>query len=221
MDITSVELAHDLRMPLQLIHSCAQMLMLSRDDATLDAGAYADILMQSVEYMRRMLDGALESCGRACRQERPRPVSVDLAVCVKQLCLRCRPFAEQTGVRLRWHGNVAALRMALDEDMLCRILLNLISNALRFTPRGGEVTVVWRAMGDYVEICVADDGAGIAPERLPYVFLRGESDGGYGHGLPIAQRLARIMGGDLTASSQSGKGSAFTLRLPVEAVCAG
>ena len=105
--------------------------------------------------------------------------------------------------------------------LLARILLNLISNALRFTPRGGEVTVVWRAMGDYVEICVADDGAGIAPERLPYVFLRGESDGGYGHGLPIAQRLARIMGGDLTASSQSGKGSAFTLRLPVEAVCAG
>ena len=163
---------------------------------------------------------ALESCGRACRQERPRPVSVDLPVCVKQLCLRCGPLAEQNGVRLRWHGNVAALRTAMDEDMLCRILLNLISNALRFTPRGGTVDVSWRAMGDYVEICVADDGAGIAPERLPYVFLRGESDGGHGHGLPIAQRLARTMGGGLTVSSQRGKGSASTLRLPVGAACA-
>ena len=124
-------------------------------------------------------------------------------------------------MRLDWRGNVAALRMALDEDMLSRVLLNLISNALRFTPRGGEVRVSWRAMGDFVEICVSDDGAGIAPERLPYVFLRGESDGGHGSGLPIALRLARARGGDLTAQSQSDRGSAFTLRLPVRAACAG
>ena len=215
MDMTGVELAHDLRMPLQLILSSAQMLKLSREDPTLDADAYVDILMQSVEHMRRMLDGTLERCGRAVRQERARPVNADLAACVKQLCLRCRPFAEQTGVRLACQGNVASLRMALDEDMLCRVLLNLISNALRFTPPGGEVKVSWRAMGDFVEICVADDGAGIAPERLPYVFLRGESDGGHGYGLPIALRLARAMGGDLTAASKRGQGSAFTLRLPV------
>jgi signal transduction histidine kinase len=217
MDMTGVELAHDLRMPLQLISSSAQMLKLSMDDPTLDTDAYVDILMQSVEHMRRMLDGTLERCGRAVRQELPRPVNADLATCIRQLCLRCRPFAEQGGVRLSCHGNVASLRMALDEDMLCRVLLNLISNALRFTSRGGEVRVTWRALGDFVEICVSDDGAGIPPERLPYVFRRGESDGGYGYGLPIALRLARAMGGDLTASSQRGQGSAFTLRLPVRA----
>ena len=220
MDMNSVELAHDLRMPLQLIFSSAQMLKLSRSDPTLDADAYAEILMQSVEHMRRMLDGALERCGRASRQERPRPVNADLATFIQQLCLRCRPFAEQAGVRLSWTGNVAALRMALDEDMLSRVLLNLISNALRFTPRGGEVRVSWRAMGDFVEICVSDEGAGIPPERLPYVFLRGESDGGHGYGLPIALRLARAMGGDLTVASRRGQGSAFTLRLPVRAACA-
>lgn len=219
--MNSVDLAHDLRMPLQLIISSAQMLKLSREDPTLDADAYADILMQSAEHMRRMLDGALESCGRVSRQEHTRPVNADLALCVRQLCLRCRPFAEQAGVRLNWRGNVASLRMALDEEMLSRVLLNLISNALRFTPRGGEVRVEWRAMGDFVEICVSDDGAGIAPERLPYVFLRGESEGGHGYGLPIALRLTRIMGGDLTVQSQRGRGSAFTLRLPVRAACVG
>ena len=173
MDMTGVELAHDLRMPLQLISSSAQMLKLSMDDPTLDANAYVDILMQSVEHMRRMLDGTLERCGRAVRQELPRPVNADLATCIRQLCLRCRPFAEQVGVRLSCQGNVASLRMALDEDMLCRVLRNLISNALRFTSRG--------------------------------------------YGLPIALRLARAMGGDLTVSSQRGRGSAFTLRLPVRA----
>lgn len=220
MDMNSVDLAHDLRMPLQLIQSSARMLVMSRDDPTLDADAYADILMQSVEHMGRMLDGALEGCGRTGRQERPRLVNADLAACVRQLCLRCRPCADQAGVRLSWKGNVASLRMALDEDMLARILLNLISNALRFTPRGGEVRVSWRAMGDFVEICVSDDGAGIPPERLPYVFLRGESDGGHGYGLPIALRLARAMGGELTVASRRGQGSAFTLRLPVRAACA-
>ena len=75
--------------------------------------------------------------------------------------------------------------------------------------------VTWRALGDFAEICVSDDGAGIPPERLPYVFLRGETEGGHGYGLPIALRLARAMGGDLSAASQRGKGSAFTLRLPV------
>ena len=202
-------------MLLQLIFSSAQMLKLSMDDPTLDANAYVDILMQSVEHMRRMLDGALERCGRASRPERPRPVNADLATCIRQLCLRCRPFAEQAGVHLSCQGNVASLRMALDEDMLCRVLLNLISNALRFTPRGGHVRVQWRAMGDFAEVCVSDTGAGIAPERLPYLFLPGESDGGHGYGLPIAQRLARMMGGELNVRSVPGQGSAFTLRLPV------
>lgn len=220
MDMNSVELAHDLRMPLQLIYSSAQMLKLSREDPTLDADAYTDILMQSVEHMRRMLEGALERCGRASRQERPRPVNADLAAFLRQLCLRCRPFADQAGVKLSCCGNVASLRMALDEEMLSRVLLNLISNALRFTPRGGEVRVEWRALGDFAEVCVSDDGAGIAPERLPYVFLRGESEGGHGHGLPIALRLARAMGGELTVRSQRGRGSAFTLRLPVREACA-
>ena len=218
MDMMGVELAHDLRMPLQLIFSSAQMLKLSREDPTLDADAYVDILMQSVEHMRRMLDGTLERCGRAVRQELPRPVNADLATCIRQLCLRCRPFAEQAGVRLSCQGNVASLRMALDEDMLCRVLLNLISNALRFTPPGGRVTVSWRAMGDFVEVRVSDTGAGISPERLPYVFLRGETDGGHGYGLPICQRLARAMGGELSVRSATGEGSVFTLRIPVRSV---
>ena len=218
MLMTGVELAHDLRMPLQLIYSSAQMLKLSKSDPTLDAAVYMDMLMESVEHMNHMLDVALESCGRACRQEQPRLVDADLAACVRQLCLRCTPYAEQAGVALTWWGNVSTLYMALDEDMLSRVLLNLIANALRFTPRGGLVRVSWRAMGDFVELCVSDNGAGIPPERLPYIFLRGESDGGHGY---IAQRLARAMGGELSVSSRPGNGSAFTLRLPVRSARVG
>lgn len=218
---TGVELAHDLRMPLQLIRSSAQMLRLSLEDGSVDQRTYVDILEDSVEHMRRLLDGALEGCGRALAAQGPRPVSGDLVAVVRQLCASCRPYARQCGVSLRCGGNVAALRMALDADVLSRILLNLISNALRYTPAGGRIRVGWRAMGDAVEVSVADGGPGIPPERLPYVFLRGETDGGHGFGLPIARELAASLGGALTARSTPGKGSVFTLRLPVRSAAAG
>ena len=213
-----VELAHDLRMPLQLITASAQMLMLALKDPALDGQAYADILLASVRQAQRLLEAALNDRPGAVV---PRLKNADIVAVVRGLCRSCRIPADEHGVALRYTGNVAALTMALDEDMLSRILLNLIANALRFTPPGGEIRVTLTARGDMVEIGVRDNGAGIPPERQPRVFLRGESDGGPGFGLPIALGLARALGGDLTLRSVPGKGSAFTLRLPVRAACAG
>ena len=212
MWMTGLELAHDLRMPLQLIASSAQMLKLSLDDPAMDGRAYADILLASVDELNRLLNSALS-------REKPRPKNADLTARVRSLCQSCRPWVEQRGVALRFSANVAPLVTALDEDMLSRILLNLISNALRFTPRGGEIHVELRALGDFVEIGVIDDGAGIPPQRQARVFQRGETEGGHGFGLPIARECARAMGGELTLRSVPGAGSAFTLRLPVRGEC--
>ena len=212
-----VEWSHDLRMPLQQVASCAQLLRLELDGRDGAAAEYVELLMDGVSQMSRLLDRALEQDGR----DAPRWIEADLPACVRELCRRCRPWVSQAGVALRCSGNVAALRMALDEDKLSRILLNLIANALRFSPRGGVIRVTWRAMGDFVEVRVADDGPGIPPERLPWVFLEGETEGGHGHGLPIARELARAMDGELAVCSTCGTGCAFTLRLPVRAVCAG
>ena len=209
-----VEWAHDLRMPLQLIQSSATMLKLSLDDPTLDGRAYADMLLASVNQLRRLMDEALS----ASRREMPQLRAVDLVMCVKSLCAICRPYADERGVSLRYTGNVAALDMRLDEDALSRVLLNLISNALRFTPTGGEICVALAALGDAVELTVSDTGAGIPAEKQPWVFLRGETDGGHGYGLPIARELARRMGGELTLRSRPGRGSTFTLRLPMRSV---
>ncbi|MDO4865058.1 MAG: HAMP domain-containing sensor histidine kinase [Clostridia bacterium] len=212
-----VEWSHDLRLPLQQVTSCAQLLRLELDGRDGAAAEYVELLMDGVGQLRRLLDRALEREDR----DAPRWVEGDLPACVRELCRRCRPWAAEAGVALRCSGNVADLRMALDEDKLSRVLLNLIANALRFTPRGGRIRVTWRALGDFAEVCVADDGPGIPPERLPWVFLDGETEGGHGHGLSIARTLARTMGGELTARSTRGAGSAFTLRLPVRAVRAG
>ena len=212
--VTYVDLAHDLRMPLQLIASSARMLTMALDDPSLDGRAYADMLMASVAQLQKLTEAALADCGGIPRQDvRLRPA--DLVACVKSLCASCRPYADERGVKLRCSGNVSRLDMWLDEDALSRVLLNLISNAMRFTPADGEIRVNIAALGDAVELTVSDTGVGIPPEKQPWVFLRGETDGGHGHGLPIAREMARRMGGELTLQSRPGKGSAFTLRLPM------
>ncbi len=201
-----MELVHDLRQALQLIQASAQMLELSGDK---EAQGYLDALMEGAAQMGRLLDGALER--REARERAP----VELMGFLRALCLRCRDYAAARGVALALSGNVDALTLAADGDALARVVLNLVMNAIRFSPPGGRVAVRCTALGDFAEIAVTDAGPGIAPERLPYVFLRGETDDGHGYGLPAAMDGARTLGGSLSARSRPGAGSTFTLRLPV------
>ena len=165
--------------------------------------------MDGVRQLEAMLEGSLSAPDAPLR-----PARVDLAACLRALCLRCRPAAARGGVTLRCVG-ARALSAVTDEERLCRILLNLISNALRFTPPGGRIELRLTPLGDRVEIAVADTGRGIEPDRLAAIFLEGETTGGHGHGLPIAERLARQLGGSLRAASEPGRGATFTLRLPL------
>lgn len=202
-----VELLHDLRLSLQLIQASAQMLQFSGNDG--ESRGYLDALMEGAAQMGRLLDGALEH--RDAGETGP----VELMGCLRALCLRCRDYAAARGVDLALSGNVDALTLASDGDALARVILNLVMNAIRFSPPRGSVTVRCTALGDFAEIAVTDAGPGIAPERLPYIFLRGETDGGHGYGLPAAMEGARRLGGSLSACSRPGEGSTFTLRLPV------
>ena len=182
------------------------------------------LLLESVRQMDRMLQSALDGDRAEETPMEARPggtapalPAADMAAWAADLCRRCLPYARDRGIRLTWRGD-APLAMRLDGDALSRILLNLLANALRFTPRGGSVAVTWRSRGDFAELTVTDTGRGIPPDRLEAIFLPGVTDGGHGHGLPSARRLARAMGGDISVASRPGQGSAFTLRLPVAPV---
>lgn len=204
------EFLHDLRLPLQLIQSGAQMARLALDDPGLNPSEYLDMVAENAAQLRRMLDGAMAEAGGAPRR-------VDAVAVVRALCRRCSGYARERGVGLAFHANVDALPMLLDEDRLSRAVLNLMMNALRFSPAGGRVAVGLRALGDFIEITVEDDGPGVAPERLPYLFVRGETTGGSGYGLPAAMDCARALGGSLTAALRQSGGMAFTLRVPLGA----
>ncbi|MCS7254724.1 MAG: PAS domain-containing sensor histidine kinase [Armatimonadetes bacterium] len=108
-----------------------------------------------------------------------------------------------------------------DREALMRILSNLVDNAIKYTPQGGEITVEARQVGDFAVIEVRDTGIGIPPEDLPKIFAPFSRIGrertytkGLGLGLAIAKRLVEAHGGTITVESQLGKGSTFTLTLP-------
>ncbi|MGI8401368.1 MAG: ATP-binding protein [Gemmatimonadaceae bacterium] len=108
----------------------------------------------------------------------------------------------------------------VDAVKLKQIILNLLSNAVRFTDRGGSITIESEIEGEYVLVRVTDTGKGIPPDKLVAIFLpfvqiksKGSVSTGTGLGLPIGRKLATAMGGSLDGTSEVGKGSTFTLRL--------
>ena len=116
-----------------------------------------------------------------------------------------------------------SLTVFADREKVQQILVNLLANAMKFTPAGGSVELDWRIEDDALLIRVRDTGPGIPPEKIeqifePFVQLRSPGSlptGGTGLGLPISRDLARAMGGDIGAASQEGSGSTFTVTLPL------
>jgi adenylate cyclase len=152
------------------------------------------------------------------------PETVNLAPLIDEVVGTARQLAEQNKNRLVVEAAANLDSLTVDPMRLRQILLNLLSNACKFTKQG-EVALRVRKIVDghnWIEIAVADTGIGVTPEqqdKLFEEFSQADSStarqyGGTGLGLAITRKLARMMGGDVTVASEPGKGSVFTLRLP-------
>jgi len=163
-------------------------------------------------------DLALADAGQL-RLERT-PVSVsDLA---QRAVGQFDPVAEAAGVKLTLETIADVPEVLGDADRLAQVLRNLISNAIRHTPAGGQVVMRVGRSGEQVTIQVADTGSGIAPEDLPHVFdrfYRGDKSrsrrgGGTGLGLAITRQLVTAHGGRIEVAGTLGLGTSFTITLP-------
>jgi len=133
-----------------------------------------------------------------------------------------RGQADRAGVQLRGVLPREPLEGRADRRAVKQIVLNLISNALKFTPQGGAVTVTTRAVGESLEIVVADNGVGIGAEDIvrlgnPYEQAGGaeQRSGGTGLGLSLVSAFAKLHGGEMVIESELGAGTSVTIRLPV------
>ena len=214
MDMRSLKLAHDLKMPIQLIYSCVQLLEMEMSPNARAEG-YLQMLMQSADQLQSMVCSALDG-GALPEAEAGVKLRVqDVVAITRELSRQAALLAGEKGVRVHFETNVASFRMPTDGEKLRRMLNNLLSNALRFAPPGGHVAVAVRTRGDAVDFVVTDDGCGVPEEKRERIFELGETDGGHGYGLAIVREYAHDLGGGVSVAPAPGRGCAFTLHLPV------
>jgi len=212
--------SHELRTPLNSILGFTQLLQMSElsdEDSDgvqriLSAGRHLLALINELIDIARIESGDLSL---SLEPVLARPL-------VEESGQLMAPIAAERSIRIIQHGAHPALTVYADRQRLSQVLVNLISNAIKYNHRGGTVTISCREEGTgQAIIMVSDTGPGLSPENLERIFIPFERLGaeqtaveGTGIGLPLARALTEAMGGQLTASSVPGQGSAFTVSLP-------
>ena len=220
--------SHELKTPLTTIKGSAELLVryLQRPETAQDTtrlNRLTTMLHQQIEHMTVLVDDLLDLSRLQRGQLQLRPAPLDFAAVVRQVVERFRVANERAAATRLILAAPATLPGVADENRLDQIVTNLVSNALKYSPQGGEVSVTLRAAGTQVELAVRDHGLGIAPEdqaALFQPFARGPQAGavasGIGVGLYITARIVERHGGSIAVTSAPGAGSTFTVRLPRE-----
>jgi signal transduction histidine kinase len=216
-------MSHDLRTPIGAIGGYCDLLMMGIRGQLNDA-QLADVerIKKASEYLLGLIEDVLNFARVNAGQIENLDIKpLSTAAILTQTETLIGPRIEQAGINYRREACAESVKIVADPDRLQQILLNLLTNAVKFTATGGKVTVTCEARGDRTLIHVADTGRGIPEDQLERIFepfVQVNSDGaskkGFGLGLAISRELARRMNGDLKAESTLGRGSTFTLTLP-------
>ena len=217
--------SHELRTPLNAILGWTDMMLRKQNDqATVARGL--DIVARNTRLQTQLISDLLDVSRIVSGKLRLDMQSVHLASVIDAAVETVQHAADQKGVEIERQLDTSIGPMAGDPARLQQVVWNLLSNALKFTPKGGRVRIVLRRTGSQAEIIVEDNGAGIRPDFLPYVFDRFQQAdasrtrrfGGLGLGLSIVRSLVEFHGGTVQAASAGeGKGATFTIGLPTGA----
>jgi signal transduction histidine kinase len=176
----------------------------------------------SAEHLLNLINGLLDLSKIEAGRMEVSPSRFDVGELVQVSIATIEPMLKHDLVRLVAEVDPAVPPVTTDRDKLKQILLNLLSNAAKFTDEGVIRVSAWRT-GSALVLAVADTGIGMPPEALGYIFEEFRQvdmsstrrHGGTGLGLTIVRKLARLLGGDVTVESELGKGSTFTITLPL------
>jgi signal transduction histidine kinase len=215
--------AHDLRAPLTVIRGYVDLVMAETAVASdSEAVEHLKIVISRTQQMANLIDNLLDveriESGKVVLHRE----LLNLAGIVEQVTRGFQALAEQEGVTLRWQSPTGLPLFLADSDRLVQALSNLLSNALKFTPRGGTVKVIVLERDSDVAVEVSDTGPGISEEDLPRLFqrffrtdaARRQRIPGTGLGLSIVRAIVEQHGGQVYVRSQVGLGSTFGFTLP-------
>jgi signal transduction histidine kinase len=215
-------LAHELRNPLAPIRNAVSLMrMKSFTDPQLQMSR--DIIDRQLSQLTRLVDDLLDVSRITRGKITLSPEVIALDDLISRACETAEPLVQERGHVFRTEIADRTLRVHGDSTRLTQAIGNVLSNAAKYTARGGRITLSAQQQGAQVEIRVRDNGIGIAPEKLAHIFdlfTQFQSPGDYqlglGIGLAIVRRLIEMHGGTVSASSDgSGRGSEFLIRLPL------
>ena len=213
--------AHEMKTPLTVLQGNLEVALLKARTSD----EYRDVLLNNLEQVERLiaLTRPLLTLAKFTSSKPPVTlVPLDLEPLIQEIVDELTLLADDRGITLSFEAQAVPLVLG-DAQWLKQALINLLDNALRYTPSDGTVTVRLQTGGHEVAIAVEDTGHGIEAEHIPHLFerfyrtdwARAEDAAGTGLGLPIVKEIMEAHGGTISVTSQVGKGSVFTLRVPI------
>jgi len=216
----TADIAHDLRTPLTVIAGYIESM---RDGILSPTKQRLEVIYAEIERLQRLVED-LRTLSRAEAGELTlNRQLIPAGRLLRQTAAAFQHQADQHGVQINVLTSGQSAEIWVDETRMMQVLGNLMTNALRYTPEGGQVTLKDEQTRDRVVLTVSDTGSGIAPADLPRVFdrfyrgdsSRSEQNGESGLGLAITRAFVQAHGGEITVASMPGSGTKFTILLPL------
>ncbi len=216
----TADIAHDLRTPLTVIIGYIEAL---RDGDLKPTPARFEAMYTEAQHLKRLIEDlrtiSLADAGELPLNRQPVSASELLA----RVAAAYQHQTEQQKITLKVHIEPDLPPLHADPERLMQVLGNLVNNALRYTPSGGQIVLLARSQADAVQVQVQDTGGGIAPAELPHIFSRfyradtsrQQQNGESGLGLAIVRAIVEAHGGVIVVESEPGRGTLFTITLPV------
>jgi signal transduction histidine kinase len=214
-------LSHELRSPLNAIVGWLQVMRSQPGPERLDRGLSA--IERNTGLLARLIDDLLNLSGIVSGTLSLQVQPTEIRKVVDAVIESLRPATQAKRLRLAVDVPASLEPVAVDPDRFQQMIRNLVSNAAKFTPPGGDIVIRAREAGTMIELSVVDSGQGIRADFLPHVFERfsqqdpgaAREHGGLGLGLAIVRHLAEMHGGSVSVQSIEGRGSTFSVRIPI------
>ena len=213
-------LAHELRNPLAPIRSGIDLLRINPVPTAIDATC--TVMERQVEQLVRLVDDLMQVSRISKQKLQLSKATVELSAIVDTALDQIRPLLDKGGQNLSVQLPEEPLLLHGDPVRLSQVVGNLLDNAAKYTPEGGHISLTAEKRGESVSLSVRDDGLGIEPDKLKWIFEsfhqidQDRAPRGLGLGLSLVQSLVEMHGGTVEARSEGiGKGSEFTIRLPL------
>lgn len=215
--------SHELRTPVTSIKLLLESLHAGAKDDVRVRDEFLNNLMREADRLHILVNDLLD-LARLEAHEKLRMAEIDIRKVVHESIMTVSPLAQKKGIAIKENIESELSEMVADQLRLGQVIVNLVNNAVKFTPNGGEVRVIVRRVNQHqIEFKIQDTGIGIPAEDLPYIFdrfyrveqnrQRRQNSGGSGLGLTICKQVVELHGGKISASS-SNKGTAFTFTIP-------